>query len=81
MEKVTTDKLSGGVVTEIDLQGRGWTEAMITHSKKWAQERGLLSVSAVHGAEEWKLPLDATFETSRSMFETAEYSGSMHIEV
>ena len=81
IEKVSTDKLAGGWVTEIDLQGRGWTQAMIDHSKAWAEERGLLSTSAIHGAEEWKLPLDKTFEMSNSSFETAGYSGNTQVEV
>ena len=34
---------------------------MIAKSKAWAQARGLLSISEVHGEEEWEIPTEKEF--------------------
>ena len=37
---------------------------MIEHSRQWALARGLLEKSAVHGEEEWRIPLKRRFKNT-----------------
>ena len=60
-EKQEDVKVSGKYVTEIDLQAKGWTTDMISFSKNWAKTHGYFRTSEVHGADEWRLPLDEEF--------------------
>ena len=42
---------------------------MITHSRQWALQRGLLEKNEVHGEEEWRIP-------KKRRFRHAETTGS-----
>lgn len=35
---------------------------MIENSRKWALARGLVETNAVHGMEEWRIPVERSFE-------------------
>ena len=61
-EQEETVQVAGGFVSEIYLMHeKHWTTDMITHSKEWAQARGLLRTSPIHGKEEWKIPLGESY--------------------
>lgn len=61
-------EVAGQYVTQAFLEKEGWDSDMIQHSKEWATERNLIRTSAIHGKEEWKIPLKESFafkDTSR----------------
>lgn len=75
MQKESEDAISGGWVNEIYLKNvKYWDDAMIEHSKQWAIARGLHRCSAVHGKDEWKIPLDETFMFRNKSSETVTAS-------
>lgn len=47
--------------------------SMIEHSRQWALARGLVEKSAVHGEEEWRIPLKRRFaNTEKTGSEVSE---------
>ena len=80
VEKHVSNDMWGKYVTELSLQKEGWEADMITKSKDWASQRGLLRISEVHGREEWRLPLEESFSLGSKLSEIAEASGNMEVE-
>jgi hypothetical protein len=79
-EKQEDVKVSGKYVTEIDLQAKGWTTDMISFSKNWAKTHGYFRTSEVHGADEWRLPLDEEFANLERKGEKYEASSSTTVQ-
>lgn len=79
-EKQEEKKVYGKYVTQIYLEGQGWTSDMITNSKKWAESRGLLRTSEIHGVEEWQLPLDDEFTNVERNGEKYEAQTSTRVQ-
>ena len=79
-EKQEEKKVWGKYVTQIYLEGQGWTSDMITNSKKWAESRGLLRTSEIHGGEEWQLPLDDEFSNVERNGEKYEAQTSTRVQ-
>ena len=52
--------------------------SMITNSKAWAAARGLVRKSPIHGEDEWKFPMEETFEQEKS--KGSRSSQGMHFE-
>lgn len=50
---------------------------MISKSKEWARQRGLLQTSEVHGQEEWKIPTDKTFTFENETIQSTSMAGTM----
>ena len=75
------NNVSGKYVTAIDLEAKGWTASMIENSKEWAKARGVYrEKSAVHGAEEWQLPLEEAFNDLTRHDELWESNTGTHVE-
>ena len=81
LEMEQTIEVTGGYVTEIYLANvRYWDPEMIENSRQWAKARGLWRMNAVHGKDEWKLPLDETYSFKTKKSEIVEVSGSSEME-
>ena len=81
-QKESIDEISGGYVNEIYLKNvKFWDDDMIQCSKQWAIARGLKRTSAIHGKDEWKIPLDESFLFRNTNLESATASSSAHVEV
>ena len=52
----------------------------IANSKRWAQSRGLLRKNEVHGAEEWRIPLEETYALSNVTGTSSTMTGTMELE-
>lgn len=50
---------------------------MIASSKEWAKKRGLLQRSEIHGQEEWKIPVEKSFEYENEKSQTTRTHGTM----
>ena len=53
---------------------------MIKNSKAWAEARGLLWKSEIHGCDEWKCPTMKEFELLTKNGQMITQSGSMAVE-
>lgn len=79
-ETTRSAQIEGEYVTQLDLEGKGWDADMIANSKQWANSRGYLRTSEIHGREEWKLPLKESFSYGRAETESGEVHGTMDVE-
>ena len=53
---------------------------MIENSKRWALARGLLRRNEVHGADEWRIPVRATFAFTAARGTSSTMRGTMELE-
>ena len=54
--------------------------SMIKNSKAWANARGLLTKSDIHGEEEWRLPTHKEFELVNKKGSSCVQNGAMEME-
>lgn len=63
MFKEELKTIKGAWMTAQQLKlAHNWTDDMVKHSKEWAKTQGLIRVSAIHGLEEWKLPMEEAYQ-------------------
>ena len=53
---------------------------MINNAKQWATARNLIRKSAIHGAEEYKVPTEESFSFEDIRAKEIEGSGSVEVE-
>ena len=80
VEKREEEAIEGRYVTEIMLEAEGWDKEMIANSKRYADERGNLRTSEVHGKEEWKIPMVHSFKKVAGLYQSVETSASTQVE-
>lgn len=80
IENINENEIAGQWVTQMFLEKEGWESDMIDTSKAWAEKRGYLRTSAVHGREEWRIPLKESFSFKDLTKEEVSASARSHGE-